>query len=290
MPSVADYRILRDRDWCFHVLSEQWSGGFKEDVLALVNRQMAAKHPQSIQLRWPEGDSGHLYFVKIFHGFAGLPLFKDWFRESKAMCFWRQGVALSQAGFNVPLTVAVGERRRWGRLERAFVVTQFVDGEAVPNYLRNRDSLGADKTFLARKRAGIRHLGLMVRRFHALGFIHGDLVASNVFVSEQRSGDVEFYLMDNDRTRHYPSWSMSILRRRNLIQLNRMPLPNISLEDRMRFLHAYLDEKRLSQASRKLAKWLEQKTRQRRKEVDGADTTISFRALMRCHSKPLTME
>jgi hypothetical protein len=69
-----------------------------------------------------------------------------------------------------------------------------------------------------------------------------------------------------------------------------MPLPNISLQDRMRFLHAYLDEQSLSQGGRKIAKWLEQKTRQRRKEIDGADATISFRALMRCQTKPAAME
>jgi len=92
---------------------------------------------------------------------------------------------------------------------------------------------------------------------------------------------LEFYFMDNDRTRHYPSCLRQPLRKRNLIQLNRMPLRGISLQDRMRFLHAYLNVGRLSGADRQFARWLEARTRRRRKECDGADPTMSFRRLMR---------
>jgi hypothetical protein len=87
--------------------------------------------------------------------------------------------------------------------------------------------------------------------------------------------------MDNDRTRRYPSWLRQPFWQRNLIQLNRMPLAGISLQDRMGFLHAYLDVKHLSGADRRFARWLEARTRQRRKQCDGADPTVSFRRLMR---------
>jgi hypothetical protein len=60
-----------------------------------------------------------------------------------------------------------------------------------------------------------------------------------------------------------------------------MPLPGISLQDRMRFLHGYLNLKRLSKADRQFARWLEARTRQRRQECDGADPSGSFRRLMR---------
>jgi hypothetical protein len=86
--------------------------------------------------------------------------------------------------------------------------------------------------------------------------------------------------MDNDRTRRYPS-CLPAVRERNLIQLNRMPLAGISLQDRMVFLHAYLNVNRLSAADRRFARWLEARTRRRRKQCDGADPTVSFRRLMR---------
>jgi hypothetical protein len=91
----------------------------------------------------------------------------------------------------------------------------------------------------------------------------------------------EFYFMDNDRTHRYPRWLRQTLWKRNLIQLNRMPLAGISLQDRIRFMRAYLDVERLSAADRALARWLEARTRKRRKECDGADPTVSFRRLMR---------
>jgi hypothetical protein len=87
--------------------------------------------------------------------------------------------------------------------------------------------------------------------------------------------------MDNDRTRQYPLWFSQSLWKRNLIQLNRMPLPGISLQDRMRFLRAYLTRQELSRADRQFASWLEEKTRKRRQECDGVDPTVNFRRLMR---------
>jgi hypothetical protein len=60
-----------------------------------------------------------------------------------------------------------------------------------------------------------------------------------------------------------------------------LPLPGISLQDRIRFLQAYLDAGQFSLADRELARWLELKTRQRRHECDGVDPSGNFRKLMR---------
>ncbi len=121
----------------------------------------------------------------------------------------------------------------------------------------------------------------LVRRFHDQGFVHGDLVASNIFVSDTAKTLRVFYFMDNDRTRRYPSWMPQSLWKRNLIQLNRMPLPGITLQDRMRFFQAYLSSQNLTSGERRFAHWLERKTRRRRKECDGVDPTGDFRRLMR---------
>jgi hypothetical protein len=87
--------------------------------------------------------------------------------------------------------------------------------------------------------------------------------------------------MDNDRTRRYPGWIPQQLWRRNLVQLNRFPLPGITLQDRVRFLRYYLGSKLWGKKERRLLDWLEHKTRQRRQECDAVDANQSFRRLMR---------
>jgi hypothetical protein len=120
-----------------------------------------------------------------------------------------------------------------------------------------------------------------IRHLHDLGFIHGDLVASNIFVCRNAAGNLLFVLMDNDRTRRYPKWLPQSLWKRNLVQLNRLPLSSISLQDRIRFFQEYSAAERAADLNRPLLKWLEQKTRERRRECDSVDATISFRRLMR---------
>jgi hypothetical protein len=87
--------------------------------------------------------------------------------------------------------------------------------------------------------------------------------------------------MDNDRTRRYPRWLPQNLWKRNLVQLNRFPLPGISLHDRVRFLRFYCGRASRRPADDRLLHWLEIKTRRRRKECDGIGEPIDFRRLMR---------
>ncbi|MGH7811224.1 MAG: lipopolysaccharide kinase InaA family protein [Candidatus Binatia bacterium] len=204
---------------------------------------------------------------------------KDQLRPSRAFGSWRQSLGLSAAGFKAPLAIAVGAERGWRKLRREFVLTEKITGAPLPELLR-RDAAALAAT-PASKREKLARLARLIRRFHDAGFVHGDLVAANIFVVAGGTSGVEFYFMDNDRTHRYPRWSRQTLWKRNLIQLNRMPLAGISLQDRMRFMLAYLEVERLSAADRALACWLEARTRKRRKECDGADPSLSFRRLMR---------
>jgi hypothetical protein len=133
---------------------------------------------------------------------------------------------------------------------------------------------------LQAKREALKRAAALIRQFHLRGFVHGDLVAANILVAHA-AGQAVFYFMDNDRTRRYPSWLPQSLWKRNLVQLNRMPLPGITLQDRVRFLRAYLGTKKLSNGDRRLARWLERKTRRRREECDGVAGSGDFRRLMR---------
>lgn len=281
MAGLVDYRRVFAGEWQLLALADQWNDDLQRHVLDLVRLQNRARHPQTVAMRWTAHGKDRDLYVKVFHRAEGVPALKDLFRQSKPIRFWRQGIALHESGFHTPLTIAVGEQRHCGLVRRAFVLTESIDGRAIPDFLLRRGAGRGDTKGLARKWDDIRLFARLVRRFHQVGFVHGDMIASNILVSETASGSMTFYFMDNDRTRRFASWLPQSLWKRNLVQLNRMPLAGISLQDRMRFLHAYLDADKFSVADRKLARWLESKTRKRRKECDGVDPSVNFRKLMR---------
>jgi hypothetical protein len=281
VPKADDYQERRLGAWRLQILPERWSEDLQQQILTIVMAEPAAKHPRTIEI---DGAADReKVFLKIFHPAPDLGALKDVFRVSKSFRFWRQGLALAAAGFRAPLVLAAGELRRCRWVQRSFVVTEEIEGKPLPQFLaellRRPDRLSI-------KRAGIAALAEAVRRLHYRGFVHGDLVASNIFVAADGDCEIEFYFMDNDRTRRLPLRLPHFLWKRNLIQLNRLPLPGILLQDRMRFLRTYLGAARWSRRERDFARWIEAKTRQRRRECDGAETA-SFRALMRWSGEPM---
>ena len=276
---LADYHVIPLGEWRVLALAGHWHPKLQDQVLSLVRAQASARHPQTLEVTEVAAGVEQQYYLKVFHRTTLLAAVKDRLRPSRAFGSWRQGLALSAAGFKTPLAIAVGAERGWRKTRREFVLTEKIIGAPLPELLR-RDA-AALAAMPASKREELARFARLIRRFHDDGFVHGDLVAANIFVVAGGASGFEFYFMDNDRTHRYPRWSGQNLWKRNLIQLNRMPLAGISLQDRMRFMRAYLDVERLSAADRALARWLEAKTRKRRKECDGADPNLSFRRLMR---------
>ena len=280
MPSVADYGALRAGNWHFWVLRDAADAQMLDILAAIVDGQPYSKHPQTLPFTWPPDTNKSHYFLKVFHRRPGPTQIKDLVRPTKARRFWQQGLALNAAGFAVPLTVLFGERRHWGSAERSLVLTEKIDGQPAPVFLSGLTYCRDNFAQVRRKRSALMQLGQLVRRFHDLGFVHGDLVATNIFIAGWSADSPDFYLMDNDRTRLYPPWLTGKLRKRNLVQLNRLPLAHITLQDRLRFLHAYLGAVKLTARDCRFARWLEARTRQRRNECDGIDPKGSFRKLM----------
>jgi hypothetical protein len=170
------------------------------------------------------------------------------------------GIALAAAGFAAPDAVLVGRRGGEGLL-----VTRDVGG---------RPLLDAVATAVgAAKRELLHALGRAVGGLHAAGFVHGDLVPSNVVVR----GD-GFVLLDHDRTRRgglLVWWGA----RRNLVQLGRFVVPGLRASDRMRVLCAYADRRGLSpHARRRLARWVATKTIARRVAIDRIGAADAARA------------
>lgn len=273
-----EYYKYRDGEWKLWVLQEKWSKELWQTILGVITEQSSSKHPQTVELHWPREHSAATLYLKIFHGCFGMRAVKDIFRQSKAVRSMHQTVALRRFNFNVPLTLAAGERREHGLLRKAFVLTLRVNGQSLPALLKEHSF---NNLTLLEKRRGLKQLATEVRRLHKLGFVHGDLLPTNILVSRAEGKDSRFFFMDNDRTRHYPQWIPHALWRRNLVQLNRIPLPGVTLQDRVRFLSHYLDLKEWGNKERRLLSWLEHKTRQRRGECDHVDASGSFRQLMR---------
>jgi hypothetical protein len=279
MVTLADYRAVTCDEWRLLALRGGWNSELQNQVMSLVQAQTPQRHPQTLRVNGKVAGVERQYYLKVFHRATFVSAVKDQLRPSRAFGSWQQGLAMSAAGFKAPPVIAVGAECGWRKAKREFLLTEKITGEPLPRFLR-RDS-EALAVMTASKRENLVRFAQLIRRFHDAGFVHGDLVAANIFVVASGPTGVDFYFMDNDRTHRYPTWLWQTLWKRNLLQLNRMPLAGISLQDRMRFLHAYLNVRRLSRADRRLARWLEAKTRQRRKECDGADPKISFRRLMR---------
>lgn len=280
MARRASYLRQRDGRWRLLAVAEAWSDELWTAVRSNLENSEAARHPLTLRLSFRSG-GGRGYFLKLYfpsEGFTGR--LKDLLRDSKALRALKQGEALARNGFHAPRAIAAGEERSRGLLTRAFLVTAEIEAAPLAAVLRDQFAPPLDRMRLAKKRAWLKKLALETRRLHELGFVHGDLVPSNIFARTERE-EVTFFYMDNDRTRRYPPWMPQRLWRRNLVQLNRFVLPGISLQDRMRFLRSYLGEGPWTKGERRLIRWLELRTRQRRRECEQIETPVSFRELMR---------
>jgi hypothetical protein len=278
MKARGRFKTYRDDAWTLSVLSENWGKESWAAVLERIDALSAAKHPQTLEIDLP-GTEAHC-FLKVFHSASGAGAFKDFFRVSKAVRALRAGEALREAGFNVARTIAAGEERRRGVLRRAFLLTTAMQGAPLPAFLRDNYGTDRRRRSFSLKVDSIRRLAAEIRRFHDLGFVHGDLIPPNILVVTEEGSAPRFCFLDNDRTRRYPAWLPQQLWKRNLIQLNRFPLAGISLQDRIRFFHFYTGRQKLLPRDVRLARWFEARTRRRRKECDAIDVSGSFRALM----------
>jgi hypothetical protein len=211
----------------------------------------------------PDGDrrSRHAW-TRLLEGDAG-PLWLKGYPAPdghRAWRAWRMGVALAASGFAAPDAILVGRRARAGML-----VTRDVGGRPVLDAVATASGVA--------KRELLHALGRTVGALHAAGFVHGDLVPSNVMARADG-----FVLLDHDRTRRgrvLVWWGG----RRNLVQLGRFVVPGVTATDRMRVLCAYADRRGLTRgARRRLARWVAAKTIARRAAIDRIPDAEAARA------------
>ena len=140
--------------------------------------------------------------------------------------------ALLLTGIDAPESV------HWGSLPwgREYLYTIAAPGERVDYWLRQTLADRAGTALLTRRQL-LRALGTFIGRVHATGFIHGDLRPGNVLAA-QLADNFRFTLLGNqNNTRKNPTPGKLLLR--NLVQLNMLPLADLSRTDRMRFFRAW---------------------------------------------------
>jgi tRNA A-37 threonylcarbamoyl transferase component Bud32 len=263
-----DYKVHWKGDWQLLVFADEWTGDCWDGISTylVTANSVTRRRPETQKITDGIGEAGQKYFLKIYYPDNYFESLKDLFRRSKAFRALRQGQALRRNGFEVPVTVVAGERRRLGFIRLAFLLAHAVEGVSLPVFLRTHSALSLDGGRLKTKRAALRQLALEVRCMHQLGFVHGDLIPSNILIRQEPTG-IRIISIDHDRTRRYPPWFPQGFWKRNLVQLNRFNLPGISVRDRIRFLRHYLGCRSLGQRERRLARWLDRRTKERRREI-----------------------
>jgi hypothetical protein len=259
MSSVASQAEFRHGDW------RGWldlAAGVAPVWILGVLGQGGARHSRHASTRVAE-HAGRRVFVKHYAAPAGR-------RARRAV---RMARALERAGFAAPATVLLAHHGAEGLL-----ATWDVGG--VPLAERLAALHAPDAAARRRKRVLLHRLGVEIARLHEAGFVHGDLVPSNV-----QAGVARLHLLDHDRTRrgHLLVWWGG---RRNLVQLGRFVVPGLTLMDRGRVLVAYARRRGLGRRRRRrLAEWLVEATTRRRCRIDGisveAARHVGFGELMR---------
>lgn len=258
MARTVKHQLRRAGRWKLLVLPESWGPELWAEIQARLESAPAGEHPQTRRLDSAPGN----YYLKIYSPPEGAGRIKDLLRDSKALRALKQTEALARLGFHAPPALVAGEERSAGALGRAFLLTREIAARPLAASLRERFAPPLDRSGVKTKRQWIAELAREIRRLHRYGFVHGDLVASNLFVAGADGRPVFFY-MDHDRTRRYPRGLPHRLWRRNLVQLNRFALPGISLRDRLRFLRFYLGAAAAPKKALRLGRWIEGETLRR---------------------------
>jgi hypothetical protein len=267
-------------------------------ALAATTPWHRSKHAMTYRVPFADGD----LYVKRYSRYRLRTTIKDLLRPSKARHVRTISAALSAAGFRVPRVLACAERRRGPLLLDAWVATAGLIGVPLADRLvalhraavsttgaggARGDDVTAGRAALATKRALLASLGAEVARLHERGFVAGDLVAPNVWlVGDDANSAIAF--LDHDRTqagRRRAPWRRA---RRNLVQLNRIPIAGVLVTDRLRVYRAYAAGRRWSYAAaRRRLPWVITKTIERRRLFDHVDdaATLGFRALMRAERR-----
>jgi tRNA A-37 threonylcarbamoyl transferase component Bud32 len=238
--SLRGWKVVYDREACdpsvLEVIREfAGSGSPSSDWIRLSSSQNAKVWKFETRNGW--------YILKEYLGKGFFDDMKTLVRGSRAKKAWERGRDLSVKGFDTPRGIAFGECVSFLLPSRSFLVAEFLqDSPGVYTLLKEEFGVPLSRERVRIKRSLFRELGRFVGRLHAEGIVHGDLRLDNIIVHRWRSDSPGFFLIDNERNRHFSGVIPDRLRLKNLVQVNMLLLVQVTFSDRLRFFKAYLEE------------------------------------------------
>ncbi|MCP4713357.1 MAG: phosphotransferase, partial [Planctomycetes bacterium] len=204
------------------------------------------------------GDQKVVMYLKRY-GYPGMvALFRRWLsrrsRAGAAVYDFDAAMRLAEKGIAVPRPVAFGEQKNWLGEQRSFVMMEELpQADALERLLPKWAEKQKGYMLLRDKKELIRQVAELVRQLHRAEYYHRDLYLSHIFLSRDKFGGERLNLIDLQRV-----FRPLIRRRRwqvkDLAQLFYSARDYFSGADIMRFLHAYLECKRLSAGDKRLVR------------------------------------
>jgi tRNA A-37 threonylcarbamoyl transferase component Bud32 len=232
------------------VLDERWASlGFRNYDEIMDWEDNFISKTLTTQVYWVGGDQavlpGGVYLKKVLSNYWG----RYFLRRAKSAKELRNYRIMQQIGVPVPRVIAVGERRRFGGLIDAFIMTEGVaESETLEDYAKTHPQ--RDEAFI-----GIcQQLADIVRGMHRAGFYHIDLQWRNVLVKrESGQGSVRVFLIDCPRggRRRLPlrCWNGKM---HDLAGLEKLGKVYLSPKERLRWFKAYNAGRKFSRADRRM--------------------------------------
>ncbi len=229
-------------------------------VLDCVGDRLAAwsRTTDAIQLDLPEGHTA--VYIKRYH----YPRWKQrlrgmfrgtFFKASRARSEYKALRLMRQLGIQGVRPVAYGERRTVHFLRSCFLITEAVpETMSLSAFIQRFGEHRGTSTAVRYRREILTALARQVRHMHQAGFVHRDLFWRNVLIRSLPGGRFEFYFLDasvGKRIRLPQRRQDSIVR--DIAAMGAVAPGFCSRADQLRFLLEYLDEKTLSDESRR---WL----------------------------------
>jgi tRNA A-37 threonylcarbamoyl transferase component Bud32 len=157
--------------------------------------------------------------------------------------------------------VAYAEKMAGGFEIASVLMTQGIIGQSLEKFVPKHFARIPDRQELVKRRAWIRQLAGLVRRFHQAGFCHRDLYLSHIFICFKKNGHPVFYLIDLARA-FKTGWRKNRWIVKDLAALNySAPGKTISATDRMRFFNVYQGVTKIGEKDKNFLREIAQKSR-----------------------------
>ncbi|RLE05944.1 MAG: hypothetical protein DRJ06_08415 [Candidatus Aminicenantes bacterium] len=179
--------------------------------------------------------------IKVFKRPRIKDKLKSIFQAPRSNKEWKVGLELSNRNIPAPSLMASGFSRRFGFLKKDYLILREIGG-AKPLNIWIQENILQESISWSEKKRIIENFAQFVRRVHDEGIYPKDFHSGNVLIKTEKDKPPVFYLIDLHSIRIKKKVSFRE-RKKNLTQLNDF---RISLTDRIRFLKAYFQVKRLN--------------------------------------------